>query len=217
MNRVVWMAVATVALMGTGCGDEGGRQGGAGAGKTGDGSMVMPKRGEPQMQQASSATQPAEKAVPGSEIPADAQESLRGFVTALAAGDAEGARKLFMPREVFEKVFTTDNLESYFNAQQHAFNDSLDKLGGGLKGTRIVSTDLDFDGHAAELTPGSHVGEARLTGSAMVLNDVAVVVEQNSDPSKEVAVQIERLIKTDRGWFAIDPIQVGPRLRNKPR
>jgi hypothetical protein len=215
MKRVMWLMAAAATIGFGGCGDNDQTSAGPHGGGT-DKTMVMPKRGEPAVQQGSSATHPAETALPEQAVPQGAKQAVSDFVQALSKGDTDAARKIFMPREVFAKTLQTDNLEAYYDAQQQAFNASLDKLGGGLKGVTIVDTELKFDGHAGTLPPGAHVGNARTTKDTVIAEDVAVIVKQADDPSKELAVQFDRLIQTDQGWFAIDPIKVGPRLRRQP-
>jgi hypothetical protein len=204
MNRVAWRIVAGLMLSVAGCDDE-----------SGDRSMSMPKRGEPAPQPAASASQPVAKLTPQPALAPEAKEALRSFVTALSAGDREEAAKLFMPRDVFEKTFATDNLDAYYASLKQSFDESLASTIDGLKGAKAVDAQMESDPQPGKLPSGSHVGEARLTRDTTVLNDLSVIVESDEDPSKEVAVHVERLIQTEQGWFAIDPIEVGPRLRRQ--
>ena len=84
-----------------------------------------------------------------------------------------------------------------------AVNAGADALVVSNHGGRI----LDFNRAALEVLPE--------VVAAVGAPSSLATVKQADDPSKELAVKFERLIQTEQGWFAIDPVEVGPRLKRQ--
>jgi hypothetical protein len=204
------VAVVAMALVVGGCNREEPKPAASpGAAEPGLGSIKPPA--SPQMVESSKANVPpgAESQPMGSSIQTGlsdaAVEALRDFTAALAAGDADQAKAFFISAATYKSMFEKEDADAYYASLKQLYDASIDKNIAGLAGATYLHYEMGTDGQAGVYESGSTVSGAKLAARTTIAEDVRAIVRVGT---RELEVQVPRMVQTGEGWRALQAIVV---------